>query len=395
MLNFEYYNPTRIVFGKGTIAELGRLVPAEAKVLLFYGGGSVKRSGVYGQVRAALGERKVLEFGGIEPNPAYETCMKAVEIVRDEGADFLVAAGGGSVLDAAKFVAVAAPYTRGDPWVFLEKPGEVMPEAALPLGAVLTLPATGSEMNPIAVISRKSVDRKVAFVSELMQPRFSILDPEATFSLPQKQVRNGIVDTFIHVVEQYMTYPADAPLQDRQAEAVLMTLVEEGPKTLADPQDYNARANLMWCATNGLNKWLGCGVPQDFATHMIGHELTVLHGLVHAEALAVVLPALWRHQKEKKKAKLAQYARRIWHVSDSGDSRADDEADDQAADQAIERTVAFFHSLGMPTGLSDYGVAAEEAARRIGARLEERGVAWGEHGDVTPEAVAAILRAAE
>lgn len=386
MLTFEYVNPVRIVFGKGTIGELSRLVPADAKVLLIYGAGSIRRNGVYDEVKRALGGRRVVDFGGIDPNPDYDTCMEAVEVVRREGVDFLLAAGGGSVVDAAKFIAVAAPYTEGDPWIFLEKRGEVMPEAALPFGAVITLPATGSEMNSIAVISRRSVDEKRGFISERLYPRFSILDPETTFSLPQAHVRNGIVDAFVHAVEQYMTYPVDSPLQDRQAEAVFLTLIEEGPKTLADPRDYGARANLMWCATNALNKWLGCGVPQDFATHLIGHELTALYGVAHAESLAAVLPSLWRHRKEKKGAKLAQYARRVWGVSETDDSAA--------ADRAIEKTVRFFNSLGMPTRLADFGIPADEAAGKVRERFEERGAVLGEHKDLTPDEVAEIIRTA-
>ncbi len=386
MLNFEYCNPTRIVFGKGSIAELDRLVPADAAVLMVYGGGSIKRNGVYDQVKAALGERAVTEFPGIPPNPTYEKCVEAVEIVRRQGINFLLAVGGGSTLDATKFISVAAPYTEADPWLFLEKRGEIMPAAAVPLGTVLTLPATGSEMNPIAVISRLSTNDKRGFTSELMQPQFSILDPEATFSLPAKQVRNGVVDAFVHVIEQYMTYPVNAPLQDRQAEAVLKTLLEEGPKTLAHPNDYEARANFMWCATNALNRSLGCGVPQDFATHMVGHELTALYGVAHAESLAIVLPSLWRHQKDRKQAKLAQCARRVFGV---------DQADDaKAADAAIAKTEEFFHSLGMPTTMSDFGIPAEEAATKIEKRFTERGVVWGEHHDLTPGKIAEILRMA-
>lgn len=386
MLNFEYYNPTRIVFGKNTIAELNRLLPMAAKVLLVYGGGSIKRNGVYAQVRAALGQREVVEFPGIPPNPTYEKCLKAVDIVRRHGLDFLLAVGGGSTLDATKFISVAVPFTEGDPWLFLSKRGQVMPAAAVPVGAVMTLPATGSEMNPIAVITREADRDKRGFNSELMQPRFSILDPEATFSLPANQVRNGVVDAFVHVLEQYLTFPVNAPLQDRQAEAVLSTLIEEGPKTLANPRDYDSRANFMWCATWALNRSLGCGVPQDWATHMTGHELTALYGVAHAESLAIVLPALCRFQKERKKAKLAQFARRVFNVFEADD--------DRAADAAIVRTVKFFQSLGMPTTLAAFQIPAAEAAAAVAERFTRRGVVWGEHQDLTPDKIAQILRAA-
>ncbi len=384
MQNFEYYNPTRIVFGRNTIAEIDRLVPGNAKVMMVYGGGSIKRNGVYEQVIEALGERSVTEFGGIPPNPTYEKCMEAVKIVRETGIDFLLAVGGGSTLDGTKFIAAAVPYKGEDPWDFLAQRGVIMPESALPLGTVLTLPATGSEMNPISVITREERNDKLAFVSELVQPQFSILDPEVTFSLPENQVRNGVVDAFVHVMEQYMTYPADAPLQDRQAEAVLKTLLEEGPKTLADMQDYDSRANFMWCATYALNRSLGCGVPQDWATHMTGHELTAFYGVAHAESLAIVLPLMWRFQKDRKQAKLAQFARRVLEVDEADDSKA--------AELAIEQTVTFFHSLGMPTTMAHYDIPVEEAASKIEQRFTARDVVWGEHKDLTPAKIAALLR---
>ena len=296
MLNFTYYNPVQSVFGRGSIAELPKVMPACEKVLLTYGGGSIKRNGVYEQVHAALKGRRLLEFGGIEPNPRYETCMKAVELARAEGVDFLLAVGGGSTIDGTKFIAAAVPYKAKDPWDMLTNWARV-PANPLPLGCVLTLPATGSEMNGGAVVSRESTNEKLFFHSPHVFPRFSILDPETTYSLPARQTANGVVDAFVHTTEQYLTYPADAPLQDRQAEAILLTLVEEGPKALADPQNYAVRANLMWCATQALNGLIGCGVPQDWTTHMIGHELTALYGIDHAQSLAIVLPGVLQHQQ--------------------------------------------------------------------------------------------------
>ncbi len=383
MNNFDYCNPTRIVFGRGSIAELARLVPAGKKVLVTYGGGSIKRNGVYEQVVGALKDKTFTEFGGIEPNPTYETCMKAVEKGRAEGVEFLLAVGGGSVLDGTKFIAAALEY-EGEPWDILAKEAEVT--SAVPLGTVLTLPATGSEMNSVAVISRASSQEKRVLKSESVQPRFSILDPEATFSLPKTQVRNGIVDAFVHVLEQYLTYPVNAPLQDRQAEAVCLTLIEEGPRTLSNPTDYDARANLMWCATQALNGLIGCGVPGDFATHLIGHELTAYYGVAHAESLAAVLPAVLRHEKARKAGKLLQYARRVWAI---------DGADEDAAiEEAVRRTEGFFESLGMPTGLSAFDIPADEAAERVRDRFAERGTTLGEHEDITPEQVAEILKMA-
>lgn len=380
MLNFTYQNPVKIVFGKGAIAQLKDLVPPGVRILMTYGGGSIKANGVYDQVKGALAGREVIEFGGIEPNPRYETCMKAVAIVKARGVGFLLAVGGGSVIDGTKFIALASCYKGADPWELVAKrqPGE----AALPLGVVLTLPATGSEMNAIFVLSRDSTRQKLGDVSPHVMPRFSILDPQATFSLPPRQVSNGIVDAFVHVLEQYLTYDVNAPLQARQAEAVLLTLIEEGPKTLADPADYDARANLMWCATHGLNGMMGCGVPGDWSTHMIGHELTAEYGIDHARSLAVVLPGVMHCRRGQKHDRLLQYARRVWGIA-AGD-------EDARIDQAIARTEEFFRSVGMPTRLSDYGIPAE-APQVIARRLDARGAKLGEHRDISGPQAQEIL----
>ncbi|HOQ46888.1 MAG TPA: iron-containing alcohol dehydrogenase [Bryobacteraceae bacterium] len=383
MLNFEYRNPVKILFGKGQISKIGKEIPADARILMTYGGGSIKRNGVYDQVRSALAGRSFAEFGGIEPNPRYETLMKAVEIVRAEKIDFLLAVGGGSVLDGTKFIAAAAPF-QGDPWDIVLKKAPVT--SAVPLGTVLTLPATGSEMNNCAVISHAARQEKLPFASDLVYPQFSVLDPETTFSLPPRQISNGIVDAFVHVMEQYLTFPADAPLQDRLAEAILLTLIEEGPKTLAEPRNYEARANFMWCATMALNGLIGQGVPQDWATHMIGHEITALCGLDHGQTLAIVLPALLEVQRERKKAKLLQYAERVWGIT-SG-------TEEERMAEAIRRTREFFERVGVPTRLSAYGVAPA-AVCSIPERLERRGwVALGESGEVTPAVVNRVLAVA-
>ena len=380
MDNFTYCCPTRVVFGKGTIADLSSLVPADTRILMTYGGGSIKQNGVYTQVKTALQDRDISEFGGIEPNPRYETLMKAVELVRHTDTGFLLAVGGGSVLDGTKFIAAAARYEGGDPWDILAKDAEVA--SALPLGSVLTLPATGSETNPFAVISRDSTDEKLAFASDRVIPAVSILDPETTFSLPKEQVRNGIVDAFVHVTEQYLTYPVNALLQERQAEGVLSTLIDVGPKTLVDLKDYDARANFMWCATQALSGLIGCGVPWDLATHMIGHELTAFYGVAHAESLAVVLPSLLRHEKKAKREKLVQYAERVWGITGG----------DDPAGAAIAKTEAFFQSLGMPTHLSDFDISPEDAAEKVSTRFAERGTKLGEREAIGPEEVAEILK---
>lgn len=378
MNNFGYFNPTRLVFGRGSIQRLGRLVPPDARVLLTFGGGSILGNGVHDAVRAALGSRIVIEFGGIEANPDFATLLCAVEVLRRERLDFLLAVGGGSVLDGTKFVAAAARWTEGDPWKILERHGSGIREA-VPVGAVLTLPATGSESNGTGVISRRETGEKLGFSTECCYPVFSILDPEITYSLPRRQVENGIVDAFVHVMEQYATYPAAAPLQDRQAEAILSTLVETAPEILREPPSYDARATFVWCATQALNGLIGCGVPQDWTTHMIGHELTAFYGLDHGQTLAVVLPGVLRHEVERKRVKLAQFGRRVLGVD--------------GAEAAIDATEAFFRSVGARTRLSEYDIDAGEAAERISRRFRERGTRFGEHKAIGPDEVSAILRA--
>lgn len=380
MENFAFYNPVKILFGKGQIANIAAEIPAEAKILVIYGGGSIKTNGVYEQVKTALAGRSFLEFGGIEANPHLETLMKAVELIRAEGIDFLLAVGGGSVVDGTKFIAAAVPF-ECDPWDILAKQAAV--KAAIPFGAVLTLPATGSEMNTNSVVTKWETQDKLFFASPLVFPKFSVLDPETTYSLPIRQVSNGIVDAFTHVMEQYLTYPANAPLQDRMAESILKTLIEEGPKTLADLGDYKARANVMWCATMALNGLIGVGVPQDWATHMIGHELTALHGIDHTQTLAIVLPNMLTVQRDRKREKLLQYADRVWGLVDS--------TEDDRIDRAIQKTREFFETVGVRTKLSDYGVGLD-VIPLITDRFQKRGfVALGEHQDVTPKIVEQVL----
>ncbi|VFS59806.1 Alcohol dehydrogenase YqhD [Kluyvera cryocrescens] len=296
MFNFDLHTPTRILFGKGAIENLRAQIPADARVLVTYGGGSVKKTGVLDQVLDALKGLDVLEFGGIEPNPSYETLMNAVKIAREQKVTFLLAVGGGSVLDGTKFIAAAAHYDINvDPWEILETYGSKV-TSAIPMGSVLTLPATGSESNKGAVVSRKTTGDKRAFMSPHVQPVFAILDPVYTYTLPPRQVANGVVDAFVHTVEQYVTYPVDGKIQDRFAEGILLTLIEDGPKALKEPENYAVRANIMWAATQALNGLIGAGVPQDWATHMLGHELTAMHGLDHAQTLAIVLPSLWNEK---------------------------------------------------------------------------------------------------
>jgi len=381
MYNFEYKNPVKIIFGKDTISQIAGEVPKDANVLLTYGGGSIKKNGIYGQVKSALKDVKLIEFGGIEVNPHYETCMKAVEIVKNEKIDFLLSVGGGSVLDATKFIAAAVLYNNGDPWDILAKNRPV--QNALPIGAVLTLPATGSEMNGNSVITRVSTLEKMAFGSPKVMPQFSILDPECVFTLPDKQIANGVVDAFVHVMEQYLTFPVNSPIQDRFAESILTTLIEEGPKVLANKKDYEAAANFMWSATVALNGWISTGVPQDWATHLIGHELTAFHGIDHARTLAIVLPGMMNIKRQNKKEKILQYGKRVWGITTGND--------DEKIDATIAKTVEFFESLGLPTTLTAYSVT-EETIVKIAARFEKRDFKFGEKGDIDFKEVEIILR---
>jgi NADP-dependent alcohol dehydrogenase len=388
MENFTYQNPVKILFGKGQIAAISNEIPKDKRILITYGGGSIKNNGVYDQVIKALDDHNVFEFGGIEPNPRYETLMKAVEVVKKEKIDFLLAVGGGSVLDGTKFIAAAVPYKNGDPWNILldAESGWSSVKAALPLASIMTLPATGSEMNCGAVITKEATKDKLHFVNPNVYPQFSVLDPTTTFSLPPRQTANGVIDAFVHTMEQYLTFPVDAKLQDRMAEGTLQTLIEDGPKALKDPNNYDARANIMWSATIGLNGWLGLGVPQDWATHMIGHELTAAHGLDHGITLAIIMPSVMNIKHKNKHAKLLQYAERVWNITEG--------AEDTRIHQAIEKTRGFFEDMGVKTNLGDHGITEKDIPNII-QHLKDHGMtAIGEQQDITLEESERILREA-
>lgn len=380
MKNFTFYNPTKIQFGEGSISSLAKLIPHDATVLFAYGGGSIKSNGVYDQVTEQLNNVKVVEFGGIEANPEFSTLMKAVAAAKDAGVDFILAVGGGSVVDGAKFIA-AAMHHDDDPWSILNG---ARVSKATPLGCILTLPATGSESNTSAVVNRQEMNQKKAFSSPHVQPTFAILDPTVTYSLPERQLINGVVDPFVHVIEQYLTYPVNATVQDRFAEGILMNLIDIG-KDAINSQDYALRANLMWNATQALNGLIGVGVPQDWSTHMIGHELTAAYGLDHAVTLAIVLPRLMQQQRNTKRDKLLQYAQRVWQIDVS--------EPESAIDEVINKTEQFFHSLGMKTRLSDYGIG-EEAIDTVQQGLVSNGyLQLGEQRDITPQVAGAIIKA--
>lgn len=380
MNNFTFHNPVKIIFGDNTIHAIAKEIPAEANILMTYGGGSIKNNGIYDQVKKALVTHSVTEFGGIEPNPQYSTLMKAVEICRREGIDFILAIGGGSVLDGSKFIA-AATHFGGEPWDILARQAPF--SRAVALGSVLTLPATGSEMNGFAVISRKEIQKKLAFGSPLCYPKFSVLDPAVTKSLSTRQRANGIVDAFVHVTEQYMTYPVNSPIQDFFAESVMKVLIDEGPKYYAHNDDIDAAKNVMWAATMALNGIISAGVPVDWATHSIGHEITVLYNTDHARTLAIVWPGMMKVMAFTKKEKLVQFAERVWGITEGTES--------EKINKAIVRTEMFFKTLGVPTKFCDFQVE-EFVVDRVIKNLNSNGfTALGEKKLVTLEKVKEIL----
>lgn len=381
MNNFEFKSPTKVIFGRDTIKKAAENIPLDKKILMTYGGGSIKQNGVYDKVKEALKNHNVIEFSGIEPNPKYETLMKAVDIVKKENIDFLLAVGGGSTLDGTKFIAAASKFD-GNPWDILTKGTEI--KDAIPLADIITLPATGSEMNGGAVISRNETKEKFAFISEKVMPVFSIIDPEVTFSLPEKQTVNGILDTYVHTMEQYATYDVNTPLQDQWMLGLIKTLIEEGTKVVKEPNNYDARANVFWCATCGLNNWMSVGCVQDWSTHMIGHELTALYGLDHGRTLAIVLPRLWKNRKKDKMEKLAKMAIEVFGANEFFPKNI-------LADIAIKKTKRFFKSIGCKTKLADYGIDREDAAKKIKERFEQRKTVLGERGNITPNEVYEIL----
>lgn len=381
MLNFELYNPTKMVFGKGQIEKLSELVPQGAKILLAYGGGSIFNNGIHQQVIDNLKGFEIVEFGGIEPNPHFETLMKAVDVIREQNIDFILAVGGGSVIDGVKFIS-AAVHFDGNPIDILQK-HILIKENAMPFGTILTLPATGSEMNSGYVVTIKATQEKLASGGSALFPQFSICDPTVIQSLPKRQLQNGVVDAFTHVMEQYLTYPHEGYLQDRIAEGILQTLIEVGPKVVENPADYALASNFMWSCTMALNGLIQKGVPNDWATHMIGHELTALYGIDHARTLAIIGPNLYRVLFETKKEKLTQYGKRIFNLSGTVD---------EIANEAINKTVEFFHTMGMDTKLSQYTDDYSKTANFIVNRFDERGwKAMGERQNITLEKLKEIV----
>ncbi|WP_412970945.1 iron-containing alcohol dehydrogenase [Glaciecola sp. MF2-115] len=384
MLNFSFENTTKILFGEGQIASIRKNIPSDAKVLVTYGGGSIKNNGVFDQVSDALSNHTWFEFSGIEPNPSYDTLMEAQDTIKEHNINFILAVGGGSVVDGSKFIAAAALFEGDEPWDIVSKQARI--RKALPLACVLTLPATGSESNTGAVVTRDG--NKLPFQSPLVRPIFAVLDPAVTLSLSERQISNGVVDAFVHTMEQYLTYSVNAKVQDRFAEGLLLTLIEEGPKALAPEtsKDIEIRGNIMWAATMALNGLIGSGVPQDWATHMIGHELTGTHGIDHARTLSIVLPAVMKVCAKAKREKLLQFAERIWNLTE-GD-------EDSRINRAIELTEQFFETMQVPTRLSHVELGKGDIDLLI-EKLKQHGMLkLGEHGDITPDVSRKILETA-
>lgn len=383
MNNFEFKNPTKIIFGKDKIANLAKEIPANAKILMLYGGGSIKSNGIYDQAKNALSAFEVVEFGGIPANPEYAVLLEALQIIKTQKITFLLAIGGGSVIDGTKFLSAAAVYEGETPWEILTGGKPIL--KGMPFGAVLTLPATGSEMNSGFVLTRKETKEKLASGGPALYPQFSILDPQVVSSIPEKQIANGLADAFTHVLEQYMTYPSDSLLQDRFAESILQTLVEVAPAILKNASDYNAASNFMWSCTMALNGLIGQGVPQDWAVHMMGHELTALFGIDHARTLAIIAPSHYRYNIETKKDKLAQYAERVWGVTEG--------TTEEKAKAGIDKTEDFFHSLGIKTKLSEYTSDYSGTAEIVSKRFTDRGwLGLGEHRKLAPADAAKIIQ---
>ncbi|MCI3936629.1 iron-containing alcohol dehydrogenase [Chryseobacterium aahli] len=377
MLNFELKNPTKILFGKGEIAKISKEIPQDAKVLMIYGGGSIKSNGVYDQVKDALKNHDVQEFGGVPANPEYEVLVKALQFIKENNITYLLAVGGGSVIDGVKFLSAAANYD-GEPWEILKKPVRTFEGEGMPFGTILTLPATGSEMNSGYVISRRETNEKLSSGGPGLFPQFSVLDPEVIKSIPKKQIANGIADAYTHVLEQYMTSPSSADLQERIAESILISLQETAPKVMAEDFDYDAAGNFMWCCTMALNGLIQKGVITDWAVHAMGHELTAYYGIDHARTLAVIAPSHYRYNFETKKEKLAQYAERVWKITEG--------SVEEKAEAAIKKMEAFFHSLDIQTQLSDYTEDYHNTAERVEKAFTERNwLGLGENKNLTPQ----------
>lgn len=367
---FSFYNPVKLIFGKGQLEAVKKELPKYGKkVLVVYGGGSIKKNGLYDEVMATLAEAdlEVFELGGVEPNPRISTARKGIEICKNEGIDMLLAVGGGSVIDCTKLIACGAPYD-GDAWDFVSR--KAQPKEALPFGTVLTLAATGSEMNSGSVITNEETQEKYGWGSPLSFPKFSILDPTYTMSVPKDHTVYGIVDMMSHIFEQYFNNATNTPVQDRMCEGVLKAVIETAPKLLEDLQSYEHRETILFAGTMGLNNILQMGYNGDWATHNIEHAVSAVYDIPHAGGLAILFPQWMRHNIKVNPARFAQMAERVFDVEREG------KTDEEAALEGIERMSAFWTSLGAPTRLADYEIDGSKIDL-----MAEKAMVYGEFGN--------------
>ena len=352
MYNFTYHVPTKIHFGKGQISHLSELKESGTKVLLVYGGGSIKESGLYDEAMKILDESglTVFELPGVEPNPRIESVRAGVEICKKEGIDMVLAIGGGSTIDCGKVVAAGAKYD-GDAWDLVIHPRKI--QAALPIYSVLTLAATGSEMDAFAVISDMSKNEKWGTAADCLKPTMSVLDPTYTFSVSKKQTAAGTADIMSHTFENYFSMEEGAETQKCLAEGLLKVLIHYGPIALADPENYNARANLMWASSHAINGLVGDGCSPAWCVHPIEHELSAFYDITHGEGLAILTPVWMEYVSDEKTAPIfAAYGRNVWGLAGEDDT--------EVAKAAIAMTREFFfHRMGMPSTLSEVGITDE------------------------------------
>lgn len=386
MNSFTFHNPTKILFGEGMVDQLGEQIAAlgSKTVLLVYGGGSIKKTGLYDRVLKQLKQIGVraVELPGVEPNPRVSTVRRGIELCRSEQVDLVLAVGGGSVIDAAKAVAVGVPY-EGDVWDFLIRKAKI--EAALPLATVLTLSATGSEMNGGAVITDWEQKLKKSFSSPYSYPKFSILDPTLTYTVPVNQTVNGIVDTMSHVMEQYFSQTTNTPLQERLCESILQTVIENGEKALKDPSHPEARANLMLCSTYALNGgMISVGMQGDWATHGMEHEVSAIYDIAHAEGLAILFPNWMKYVYRERIERFVQFAVRVWGIDPEGKS------DEEIALAGIQATRDYFTRIGAPARLSDLNIGDDQLQRMADEAVRFGPIGWFKK--LNSEDVLAILR---
>ncbi|WP_077624079.1 iron-containing alcohol dehydrogenase [Sediminibacillus massiliensis] len=386
MQNFTYYNPTKLIFGKGQLDQLKTEVPQYGKkVLMVYGGGSIKRNGLYDQVKNTLAEigAEVFELSGVEPNPRVSTARKGVDICKTEGIEFLLAVGGGSTIDCTKAIAAGAKYD-GDVWDIVTK--QAPADDALPFGTVLTLAATGSEMNAGSVITNWETNEKYGWGSPHTFPKFSILDPVNTFSVPRNQTIYGIVDMMSHALEHYFHHETNTLLQDRMVESILITVMETAPKLLDDLESYEHRATILYNGTMALNGVVNMGYRGDWATHNLEHAVSAVHDIPHGGGLAIIFPNWMKHCLDENPARFKQLAVRVFNVDPEGKS------DREAGLEGIEKLREFWNSIDAPSQLRDYDIT-EDSIELMAEKTVVANPEFGNFKKLNKEDSLQILRA--